>query len=338
MKKNWIHKGITDFVFILSPPFLCLSIIFLFQDEFSIFEKKYSFFNWLILIVFIDVAHVYSTLYKTYFNPNERKEKKSILVGLPILSLFFGIILYVIGEHFFWSILAYIAVYHFIRQQYGFMRLYAKTEKHKNSFLDNLSIYNATLFPMLYWFLSPNRNYVWFIENEFLSINSPELVQLLRVIYFSIIGIYILHIIIKGIKYKTINIQKLILIAGTYTTWYFGIVHFNNDLIFTLLNVVSHGVPYVALIYFNQNNEKHIKFLPKLSTSRGLLVFIVVILIFAFSEEFLWEYTVWNEHLQFHKFINPFKSWHWFLIPLLTVPQLTHYILDGIIWKRKNYL
>jgi hypothetical protein len=30
------------------------------------------------------------------------------------------------------------------------------------------------------------------------------------------------------------------------------------------------------------------------------------------------------------------SEWKMYLVPLLAVPQLTHYILDGFIWKRKN--
>jgi hypothetical protein len=36
----------------------------------------------------------------------------------------------------FWSVLAYIAVFHFIPQQYGFMRLYARRAK-KWAWIDN---------------------------------------------------------------------------------------------------------------------------------------------------------------------------------------------------------
>lgn len=335
MKKYWLSKPFIDVTFILAPPFLCLFLIFLFQDKLEDIAEKYSFVNWLLFIVFIDVAHVYSTLYKTYFNPKERQKFKGLLIKLPLISLLSGVFLYGIGSQFFWSVLAYIAVYHFIRQQYGFMRLYARFEEKKTSRLDALAIYNATLFPMMYWFLSSKRQFTWFVEEEFFTYNCPTCLKFLEVLYGLILLTYIAIVVFNYIKYNQFNLQKNVLILGTYLSWYFGIVYFNNDLIFTILNVVSHGVPYVALIYVNQKEESHVSFFPRLKTIQGLLVFLVLILGLAFSEELLWEFTVWNEQIQFHPFENPFEKWQIILVPLLTVPQLTHYLLDGFIWKNK---
>lgn len=335
MKKYWLSKPFIDVTFILAPPFLCLFLIFLFQDKLVGIAEKYSFVNWLLFIVFIDVAHVYSTLYKTYFNPKERQRFKGLLIKLPLISLLLGVVLYGIGSHFFWSVLAYIAVYHFIRQQYGFMRLYARFEEKKTSRLDALAIYNATLFPMMYWFLSSKRQFTWFVEEEFFTFNCPTCLKFLEVLYGLILLTYIAIVVFNYIKYNQFNLQKNVLILGTYLSWYFGIVYFNNDLIFTILNVVSHGVPYIALIYINQKEASHVSFFPRLKTIQGLLVFIVLILGLAFSEELLWEFTVWNEQIQFHPFENPFEKWQIILVPLLTVPQLTHYLLDGFIWKNK---
>ncbi|CCG52169.1 Probable transmembrane protein of unknown function [Flavobacterium indicum GPTSA100-9 = DSM 17447] len=335
MKKYWLSKPFIDVTFILAPPFLCLFLIFLFQDKLEDIAEKYSFVNWLLFIVFIDVAHVYSTLYKTYFNPKERQKFKGLLIKLPLISLLSGVVLYGIGSQFFWSVLAYIAVYHFIRQQYGFMRLYARFEEKKTSRLDALAIYNATLFPMMYWFLSSKRQFTWFVEEEFFTYNCPTCLKFLEVLYGLILLTYIAIVVFNYIKYNQFNLQKNVLILGTYLSWYFGIVYFNNDLIFTILNVVSHGVPYIALIYVNQKEESHVSFFPRLKTIQGLLVFLVLILSLAFSEELLWEFTVWNEQIQFHQFENPFEKWQIILVPLLTVPQLTHYLLDGFIWKNK---
>jgi hypothetical protein len=94
------------------------------------------------LIVFIDVAHVYATLYKTYFNKNGRKYFRKQLYYVPLFCFGLGLFLYSLGYQIFWSVLAYVAVFHFIRQQYGFMRLYAKKEGGALRWLDDLVIYS----------------------------------------------------------------------------------------------------------------------------------------------------------------------------------------------------
>ncbi|MEF9479718.1 hypothetical protein OWR28_20135 [Chryseobacterium sp. 1B4] len=257
MKQPWIHNAKTDWWFILSPPFLVLLIIFLFQKQIQALENHYSFYTWLFLIVFVDVAHVYSTLFKTYFVKGEVQKNKLLYLGIPVLSWILGMILFQFGSLTFWSVLALIAVFHFIRQQYGFMRIYARFEPDNwSKKIDEIAVYSATIYPMLYWFKTP-RAFTWFVNNEFDWLqNLPDYVPLLTVFYFTILIIWFIKTIVGTFKTKNINIPKTALITGTFLSWYFGIVHFNNDLLFTFLNVVSHGVPYIALIYIREIQQK----------------------------------------------------------------------------------
>lgn len=336
MKQPWIHNAKTDWCFILSPPFLVLGIVILFQNQIQNLENHYSFYTWLILIVFVDVAHVYSTLFKTYFIKEEFQKRKLLYLGIPAISLILGLIFYQFGSLFFWSVLALVAVFHFVRQQYGFMRLYARLENSNFSKLwDGIAIYSATIYPMLYWIKTP-RAFNWFVENEFNWLDSlPDYVPIITTVYFIILGIWILKCIYFYIRDQSFNIPKNAVIVGTYLSWYFGIVYFNNDLIFTLLNVISHGIPYIALIYIREIKQKETLSLSKLSvfkTSFGILLFVLIIIGFAFFEELMWEVLVWREHFSIQS-IELSLSWQQFLVPFLVVPQLTHYLLDGFIWR-----
>src|SRR4051812_28486274 len=123
MQQPWIHKAQTDNVFILAPSFFVVAVVVIFQDWIRAVEDHYSFYTWLFLIVFVDVAHVYATLFKTYLVPGELSRRRTLLIALPIVCFVIGMLLFCFGSHVFWSVLAYVAVFHFIRQQYGFMRL-----------------------------------------------------------------------------------------------------------------------------------------------------------------------------------------------------------------------
>ena len=337
MEQPWIHKAKTDSVFILLPSFLVVVIVFLFQNQLQLIEEQYSFYTWLFLIVFIDVAHVYATLFKTYFVASEFQKRKKLLVGLPIICFVIGMILFSFGSAVFWSVLAYVAVFHFIRQQYGFMRLYARKESKKWAWIDNLIIYAATVYPMLFWFLSPTRKFNWFVENEFYQLESPLVLETLGWIYAVILLFYVIRTTYLSLKNNYFNIPKNAIIIGTILSWYFGIVYFNNDLVFTLLNVVSHGIPYIALIYLSEIEKKpetELGWLQQFKHYKGVLVFVLILLVIAFSEEYLWEFLVWNE--QFSTTNHDFSNWYFLIVPLLTVPQFTHYLLDGFIWKTKK--
>ncbi len=337
MRQPWIHNAKTDSWFILSPPFVILLLIILFQKQLSFLESGFSLYTWLILIVFVDVAHVYSTLFKTYFVKDEFRKRKLLYLGIPFVSLILGIFLYQFGHLFFWAGLALIAVFHFVRQQYGFMRLYARFEP-AGIFktIDSLAVYSATIYPMLYWFCTP-RTFNWFVENEFEWFgNLSGFLPFFTIVYFVILALWIIKTVCVFIKAKEFNIPKNLLISGTYLSWYFGIVYFNNDLIFTLLNVISHGIPYIALIYIREIEQKTPLQLKKLSvfkTAFGILLFVLIILGFAFLEELLWEILVWKEHFSLDSVKIP-ETFYPFLIPILAVPQLTHYLLDGFIWKK----
>ena len=67
--------------------------------------------------------------------------------------------------------------------------------------------------------------------------------------------------------------------------------------------------------------------------SKGILFFVLILIGIAFTEEYLWEIFVWNENINIG--IDAF-NWQFLLVPLLTVPQFTHYLLDGFIWKNNK--
>ncbi|CAD0001692.1 hypothetical protein [Flavobacterium chungangense] len=339
MMQPWIHKAKTDLLFIIGPSFFVLAIIFVFQDYITEIENDYSFYTWLFLIVFIDVAHVYATLFKTYFVADEFQKKKKLLILLPIVCFVISMVLFSFGSLVFWSFLAYVAVFHFIRQQYGFMRLYARNEEKKKTsvIIDNLAIYAATVYPMLFWFLSPDRKFNWFVENEFFHFENQKLLNILFWIYIGILMLYAVCTAFISIKNRFFNIPKNSIILGTALSWYFGIVYFNDDLVFTLLNVVSHGIPYMALVYFREVESKVDNgsgVFGFLKNYNAVFIYGLILLIIAFSEEFLWEFFVWNENISVSNL--DFSGWQFVLVPLLSVPQFTHYLLDGFIWKSKK--
>jgi hypothetical protein len=334
----WIHRAKTDVLFIIGPSFFVLAIIFMFQDYIAEIENNYSFYTWLFLIVFIDVAHVYATLFKTYFVTDEFQKKKKLLILLPILCFVISMVLFAFGSLVFWSFLAYVAVFHFIRQQYGFMRLYARNEEKTKAsvIIDNLAIYAATVYPMLFWFLSPNRKFNWFVEDEFFHFENQNLLNILFWIYIGILILYAVRTAFISIKNSFFNFPKNSIILGTTLSWYFGIVYFNDDLVFTLLNVVSHGIPYMALVYFREVESKIDNgsgIFGFLKSYNAVFIYALILLVIAFSEEFLWEFFVWNENISVSNL--DFSSWQFVLVPLLSVPQFTHYLLDGFIWKSK---
>ena len=348
MTANWIKNKYFDSLFILFPHYLGLLLLLFFSNTFNKYNKEIPTSYWFILIVCIDVAHVYATLFRTYFDKEALLKNANTLLLIPFICLIFGMLLHSFNSLYFWRILAYIAVFHFIKQQYGFLKIYLKDTQQPKwmSQVDIFTIYSLTLLPILIWHFSGNKNFNWFVENDFLMIKNIFLkktfiiINILLFIFFLLKEIYIFS------KTSFFNLPKFLLILGTGLSWFIGIVLLNGDLAFTTLNVVAHGIPYMALIWVsgkNNNLQKTNKnsFLNIIFSVKGLFLFLAIIFVFAFIEEGLWDNLIWSEHPQLFSFLKflPNLSNHYLahiLVPLLTLPQITHYILDGFIWRNKN--
>jgi hypothetical protein len=339
----WLGYKTAEVLFILLPGILsCLAVI-VFKDYFES-ETDVNPVWWLILVLGIDVSHVYSTLYRTYFEEESFKQNRDLYTYTPIACLVIGIMLYSIHPMAFWRCLAYLAVFHFMRQQYGIMKLYERKEvlSKGTKWLNTISIYAAVLYPILFWHLEPNRQFSWFVEGDFLLVSSPLFIQIISWAYGILVMLFVINTLYLLVQKKQFNLPKNIWIISTMATWYIGIVAFNTDLIFTSLNIVSHGIPYMALIWiYGRKKSSHQEvggFLKHLFSNYGIVLFVLILLGFAFIEEALWDAMVWREHDLFFKdfWVLPHfteTSILSILVPLLSLPQVTHYVLDAYIWK-----
>ncbi len=347
LRNSWIRSAWYDSVFILLPPFFCLMIIFLFPGLFGQTETGNEWV-WFLLIVCIDVGHVYSTIYRTYLDKNMISKNKMLFYLSPLLIYFIGVCLYSIHPVCFWRTMAYLAVFHFIRQQYGFLRLYSRKENSSrfSRLTDTVTIYAVTLYPLLHWHLQGKQMFNWFLEGDFAYLNFPELIPLFRILYGCIIATYLVKECWLCFRHRNINVPKNLLMIGTAVSWYMGIVYFQGDLTFTLLNVVSHGIPYYGLVWAHGNRQQELPAAPGWSRlifqPKNIVIFIGLLLGLAYVEELLWDGLVWKEHYAVFPTsavlpgIAESKSLMALVIPLLALPQLVHYFIDGFIWKMKK--
>jgi len=330
---NWVQSKTFDLVFILFPPFLVLLMFFWFP-ELTHENAEMSTLSWIFVVLAIDVAHVYGSLWRTYWHQENFRLHRSKFIMIPILVWVVGVLLYSTSGKIFWTTVAYVAVFHFIRQQYGFMRLYSRQEKQSKfaNGLDFWLIHVLCLYPIIFWHVHLPRNFHWMMEGDFL-VGLPKIVE--EVSFFIYLALMLAYIV-KEINSKSLNVPKNLLVLSTGLTWYFGMVYFNSDMAFTITNVLAHGIPYMALVWIYERKE-----FSRLQNWWGPMVFLGVLLIFAYGEEALWAGFVWREHLSAFEFMRSMpqiKEQYLLaiLVPLFTLPQATHYILDGFIWKRKQ--
>lgn len=338
----WLHSPFTDGTFILLPAFLAVALVLIFPSVFQNGSET-SPLAWLLLVVFVDVAHVYSTLFRTYLDRAEFQKYRRPLLLIPLLAFPAGVALYLVDGMVFWRVLAYLAVYHFVRQQYGFFSIYARKEQRPiwERRLDAAAIYLATLYPLVHWHCHLPRNFHWFVVGDFVALDWPWLEDLFFGLWVLALAAYLVKETRRSILTSHFNWPKNLILIGTALSWYLGIVTFNGDLAFTATNVVAHGIPYMALVYIYR--EKKNKGAQKKSNwgmviGKSLLPFVVLLFVLAYLEEGLWDALVWRDHETLFPWANqlPFienERILAFLVPLLALPQITHYLIDGFIWR-----
>lgn len=291
---------------------------------------------WIIGVLLVDVAHVWSSLYRTYLDPDARRRHAQLLRSAPLLVFLIGFMIHAIAPPLFWTALAYVAVFHFIKQQEGFVALYLRAGDETSSqdrLLAKLAIWASTAGPVVYWHAQLPRRFAWFMHGDFVA-GLPELVGTIAV--WAQVPVLLAFAIRRIVVGRRGHPMVPILVALTALSWNLGIVWFDDDRVFTISNVFIHGVPYMALVWIAGGRETVER---GIGRGRGLLLgvaaFYLLLAALAFGEEALWDRLVWREHAElFGDGVLALGELGLALcVAALTVPQATHYLLDRWIWR-----
>jgi hypothetical protein len=343
-RQPWIHSAVVDTSFILGPALIASLIAFMIMMT-GHARAEVSLGAWALLVIGIDVAHVYSTLYRTYLDPIERRELSGWLVATPVGTWVVGVLFYTWSAALFWSVLAYTAVFHFVRQQYGFLMLYGRSERSLPRWcrqIDQLAIYGATLFPLLYWHTHLPRPFVWFMDGDFVAL-PVWLWRFALPLYVTLWIAYVAKELWLLHRTGQANLPRNVLVLGTAISWYVGIVWASGDLVFTLTNVVAHGIPYIALTcIFARRRDQRRQSPRSLFVLRWLPLALSLLVALAFVEEGLWDGLIWREHSVLFPGFSSLPHLEGvtvlsLVVPLLSVPQMTHYVIDGVIWRLRTH-
>lgn len=302
---------------------------------------------WIFFVLAIDVAHVWSTLFRTYLDGDELKKRPLLYAGIPIICYLGGLALHWHGTVTFWRTLAYLAVFHFVRQQVGWVAIYRARAGERGKidrWIDQAAVYLATLWPVLWWHTHLPRTFHWFMPGDFVDLAwLRPLVAPLGLVYVLALCAYVARSIWHARQGHPINLGKHAVVTSTALIWFVGIVAVDEDFTFTITNVAIHGIPYMVLLWAYARERAQEK--PGTPLARlvggGVAVFVTLLLVLAFSEEMLWDRFVWHERpgvFGGEKLDRPILSDATLalLVPLLSLPQLVHYALDGVLWRSKD--
>ncbi len=297
---------------------------------------------WVALVVSVDVAHVHSTLFRTYLDGEELRRRPLLYTLVPLGCLAAGVALFALGSSWFWRVLAYVAVFHFIRQQAGWVAIYrAKSAPFTrlDRALDDAAVYLSTGVPLLAWHASLPRPFAWFVEGDFVSVPVPHAAIVGAWVALAVaLAAWVARQAWRASRGLPVSLGRLAVVASTAVSWTVGIELVDHDLGFTALNVLPHGVPYFVLLhaYARARADTRPTALVASIVRGGIVVFVGGLLAIAVAEEALWDRLVWGDHAELFGWLPSIDAsrWLWVVVPVLTLPQSVHYVLDAVLWRR----
>lgn len=329
---GWLRSREWDLTFLHLPGWVALGLALSVAGKADVSPLAF-----LILVVGIDVAHVYSTLYRSYLRPSAWRDNRRLLWMLPTLATISCITLHAVSPAWFWTGMAYLAAFHFVRQQAGFSMLYRRQEglstRDGDARAERGCVYALTVFPLWWWHVHLPREFAWFLPGDFQE-GLPEWTLLpAGMVALGAVG----HHLYRRWRSRRWSPGRDAWMVLTGATWMGGICLSQGDLAFTLSNVVLHGIAYLALVWHTTQREWA-------RTGKGPLwrwwfqpasfaLFLAPLLLLAFVEEGVWDRLVWGDHPGLFGEGGGGGSPDWALVPLLAVPQVTHYLLDGYLWR-----
>lgn len=312
---GWIVSPRWDLLALVGPPILAGLVALVLPESLDL-----GLAGWLSLVVVLDVGHVWVSLWRTWLDPQAPERER--FAGSALFALVACALVMALQPGLFWPGLAGVAVFHFVRQQAGVAAIYrgraGVPAGSWDSRVEDAAVHALCLFPLLWWCTHLPRDFAWFIQGDF-----PRLpAWLLPPAAVLAGGLVAAHLALR-LRSRRAHWGRDLWFAGTALCWFGGIVLRNGDAPFTVANVVSHGLPYFALVHAGGRR-------PGGPPWPGLLAFLGLPIALALGEELLWDVFVWQEHGPWQ--VDGFAA---VASPLLAVPQLTHYLMDGYIWKRR---
>ena len=272
---------------------------------------------------------------------------------MPLGSIAVAWLLHSEDPLLFWRAAAYLAVWHFVRQQYGWVAWYRRAAGETGTVgrvIDLAAIHAATLVPLIHWHAALPRRFEWFTAGDFVSLPDSFVTRWLLIaawaIWWIALGAYAIKGSVAALRRRA-RPGKDLVVASTALLWYLGIVRFDSDYAFTVTNVLIHGVPYLVLIVAyragmlarTERLDEVPAEAPSVRMHRVLRIALVVLATVwgaAYLEELLWDRMVWHERPWLFGSGDDQGSATSLWVALLAAPQLSHYVLDGFLWRRKD--
>lgn len=312
--------------------FIPIYFLFTFIDKTQVIQLPknppflYMLWGWII----VDGSHVYSSLLVTYTDKDMVRQLRPYLWGIPIAIMAAAFTLSFTGQsQYFYYFLAYVAMIHFIRQEFGWMKIASKLDSQAPKWLfytDVGTSYAMTILPLL-WTIRETVVAQWYRPGDVLGVPLFVAEWALK-LFWPIVSIFLAANAYQTYKTKTFNLSKMLVFLNTLFGWYIAKTFIQNPYMAGWFFIFHHGIPYYFIVFKTERVSSNVGWLQALGKFKFPVMYLGCVIIF---------YCFLMGHSG-NSFIASLKK-DPFLFSLVycisVMPQMTHFILDGMIWKKK---
>lgn len=291
-------------------------------------------------IALVDGSHVWTTFYRTHLDSEEWGRRKKLYTKVMLGCLGVSVALSVLPTRiWFLRFLTYFAMYHFLRQQFGWVAMASRKagDSPQRFRLDKVAIYIVSGFPLLWIHTLPTA--YWFSPGDLIRVPSA-IGSIGHYFFFAALSVSVGLEIADWWKGRGLNLPKLYVFGGTALTWYLAWFWLMTPVSFYFNLVLIHGIPYYFLMYRygrerwkNASAKTTIPWSARVFRASSFLPFYLAPVMVAAGWHFLkasgvYYWLVENLGQRFG-----YGLYYYAILPVWALAQLSHYALDGFIWR-----
>lgn len=348
----WIHSWYADSIcFFLIPLVFILLAVLMLPPFNMIVPGKFSYI--ILAVLLIDWGHIFAQYHRIYSNPLEDKKLKwvypiSYLLCIPVIAA----LVHYSNAGIIDTLLVYFVIYHFIKQQFGFIKIYSKTDGPKSqreSVTETVLFYSSMAAPVLLWHVKGiGYEFKWtmlFWKSPFLE----YLVWPVFAVYLTSLCLYIHDEYKRTQRNGMFNIPKNLALLTAMIGWGGVSVLTHAPMLIMFTVVLTHDLSYFFYVWMiGRRDHKTIK--QKVHwfswwSIPGFIAYFVFLIVLGdvimtvhleSTQDPNWNYVIWG---QIFNGIGVQKGWLLsFGWAIFFATQAHHYYIDRYLWKKEKDL
>ncbi len=277
----------------------------------------------LLATALIDSGHVYTTLWRTFLHPEERKSS-SIYWVFPLAICLFFFMWYYFQLPYLWSFVVYATLFHHVRQVYGFSKWYQTLNKRQDKISD-FFLYSLSFGPILIYHFRPGAFSNYYSTDDLFLFPDSIIFKTLLYVYSMIAVAWILYerrLWIRGTK----ELNRLLSVAfpACVYAYCFFVGRTFTQLLFPLLFL--HGIAYCAVMGLSLTRTRGGWFS---NLTLSLTIVAGTAVVFGLFESFM-EGSIVGDNRKLTGFVPSL------IVGLYLTPLFCHYVFDAVIWKKNH--